>query len=542
MAWRFKITAGLVALAYIALGAYLYSLQVGNIDLVHPPARAAAEKQQVRVLSDRGVIYLRDRDGIPVPAATNRTFSVIYAVPKEIEDPLETSYRLAAKLPLSQEEIFQKLSKKDDPYELLAKKVSEETVREIAQMHIRGIYTGKDLERFYPLGELTAHVIGFVGPRDDQPGVQGKYGIERYYDEALQAEVAPGRQGLGDTDLSLTIDVSIQQEAEEILRNLVTKYQAEGGLAIVEDVATGAILAMVSVPSYDPNKYSRYPLGLFLNPAVEKIYEPGSVMKVITMAAGIDSGAVTPSTTYIDKGYLVIDGSRIQNYDFLTKGPHGKTTMTNVIEHSINTGSVFVQQKMGRDIFLSYLKKFGFDEKTGIDLPGELKGNLRQLHPHAKDIAYATASYGQGIAVTPIELISAFSAIANDGVLMRPYLNAALQPKVVRRVVRPETAKQVREMMVSAVDKAKVATIPGYSVGGKTGTAYVPDFEHGGYTHEVINTYIGFAPASKPRFTVLIRLDKPEGAPYAALTVVPAFRELMQFLLNYSQVPADRVE
>jgi len=215
----------------------------------------------------------------------------------------------------------------------------------------------------------------------------------------------------------------------------------------------------------------------------------------------------------------------------------------NVLERSINTGAVWAERTIGHDIFYDYLVKFGLGEATNIDFPQERSGNLSNLQrKQASDIDFATASFGQGIAVTPLELINAFSAIANGGKLMRPFLNAELKPKINRQVISEISSHSLKEMMVSAVEKAEVAVIPGYQIAGKTGTAQVPDFIKGGYTLDVINTYIGFAPAEKPQFVILLKLDKPKGAPLAGLSVVPAFRELAQFVLNYYNIPPDKLQ
>ncbi len=222
------------------------------------------------------------------------------------------------------------------------------------------------------------------------------------------------------------------------------------------------------------------------------------------------------------------------------KKAHGLQTMGGVIEQSINTGSIFAEKTMGHDIFYDYLKKFNFDKLTNIELPGELKGDLRNLKK-GKDVNFATASFGQGIAVTPVRLIAAVSAIANGGSLMKPLILNDGKEEVVGRVISEETARKVANMMVSAVKKNIIADIPNYSVAGKTGTAFVPDFVKGGYTEEVVNTYVGFAPASDPKFVILIKLDKPKDAPLAGQTVVPAFRELAQFILNYYNIAPDKL-
>jgi cell division protein FtsI/penicillin-binding protein 2 len=337
------------------------------------------------------------------------------------------------------------------------------------------------------------------------------------------------------------LDPNIQQQAESVLNKLVFDNGATGGSIIVADPLTGKLLAIASAPTYDPNTYSSFGLKTFLNPITEHIYEPGSVFKVFTMAAGIDSGKLTPDTTYYDSGSVTINGKKITNYSLKTHGAYGKATMTNVIEHSINTGAVFAEAKIGNDIFTAYMKKFGLGEKTGVDLPGELSGNLKRLTPKSPKVAFATASYGQGVSVTPLGLLNAMAAIANGGTLMRPYLNSELSPSAIRRVLSTSTTEQVIKMMVSAVDKAEIAKIEGYSLAGKTGTAFIPDFVNGGYTDTVIDSFVGFGPASNPKFIVLVKVDTLPSTAIAATNVVPVFKEMAQYLINYYNIPPDRI-
>jgi cell division protein FtsI/penicillin-binding protein 2 len=342
-------------------------------------------------------------------------------------------------------------------------------------------------------------------------------------------------------DLTVTIDPNIQIEAEKILDNLVKTTGATGGDVMVMDPKTGKILAMGGDPSFDPNSYSQFPLGDFLNTDVQGVYEPGSIMKVITMAAGIDAGKITPNTTYDDKGYVNIDHAHITNYNLTTQGAYGAgTTMTQVIEHSINTGAIWAENATGNSIYLSYLKKFGLGDKTGIDLPGEVSGNMSQLTLKAPQVDWDTAAYGQGVAVTPVELVSAISAIANNGVLMRPYLNAALQPQEIRQVISTSTSQQVTQMMVDAVDLAQVAEINGYTMAGKTGSAYMPNPNGGGYLNELTDSYIGYGPTSDPKFVAFIRLNTIPVTSLAAETVVPAWNQLAQWIINYYNIPPDR--
>ena len=541
MASRFTILIGLLLVAYSFLIFRLYDLELVKGD--YYTARAASEALASQDLSaNRGAIYFTDRGGGMLPAAINKDFPIIYAVPKEIEDPQESANALAPILNMpvgSLEKIF---LKPNDSYEVLNKRADPYIVAQVGNLNIKGVYTDAGAERFYPMGSVASQVLGFVGPNATDNGESGHYGVEEFYNSTLEGVVSGTKEIAQGTDINLTIDPNIQIEAEKILDDLVATNNATGGSVIVEDPQTGRILAMGSTPDFDPNNYSSSSIANFLNSAMQKVYEPGSVFKVITMAAGIDAGKITPQTTYDDKGSVTISGKKLTNYDFLTHGAYGPgTTMTNVIEHSINTGAVFAEEQTGNDIFASYLRKFGLDERTGVDLPGEVAGNLNQLKPKAPQVAFSTASYGQGVAVTPLEIINAIAAIANGGTLMRPYLNAALQPQVIRRVISASTAEQVTGMMISAVDKASVANIDGYSLAGKTGSAFIPDLVHGGYTDKLIDSYIGFGPTSNPKFVAMIRIDTLPSSAIAALSVVPAFRELSQYIINYYGIPPDRM-
>ena len=518
----------------------LYRLQIQNGDLY--AARAANQIALAGLLkSSRGSIYITDKDGEHIPVALNRAYPAIIAAPAEIANPDEVMDTFADFLKIDRVKLSELLSKKGDLYEIVKSRVTEEEVQSVRQVGFKGIYIDEQESRFYPFNELGAHLIGFLGP-DDAGGFSGKYGIEAMYEDALKgvegrAEKDQYARPVLGQDIFLTIDRNIQERAEEILGTLVTTYGAKGGTVIVEEPKTGKILAFGNYPTFNPNTYNNFPLSRFLNPAVQAIYEPGSILKVVTMSAGIDSGAITPQTTYVDYGEARVKDRVIKNFDGKT---YGLSTMTEVIEHSINTGAVFAEKATGHETFYSYLTQFGFGEKTGVGLPGELKGSLKPLASSPKsDVQYATASFGQGISVTPIQLLQAVAAIANNGVLMKPILLVEDAPTVVRRVVSETTAKQVTDMMISAVEEGKIAGIPEYRIAGKTGTAQVPDFARGGYSKDVVNTYIGFGPASNPRFIILIKIDQPEGALLAGQTVVPAFRELAQFILNYHNIPPD---
>jgi cell division protein FtsI/penicillin-binding protein 2 len=544
MGIRFALISGFIFLAYGFLLFHLYQVQLvrGGYYAARAESQAVAAS---KITSIRGGIYFTDLNGTTLPAAVNQDSPIIYAVPKDVQDPQEAANLLAPILNMSADRLTAVLSKPKDSYELLERKAPASVVTQVeglaASSNIKGIYADEELERFYPLGTVASQLLGYVGPDATDGGESGHYGVEGFYNDMLDG-TGPGAQAVVGSDLTLTIDPNIQIEAEKVLGDLVTANNATGGSVIVADPLTGKILAMGSTPSFDPNSYQSSSIANFLNPAVQAVYEPGSIFKVITMAAGIDSGAITPSTTYTDTGSLKINGYTILNYDVATHGAYGPgTTMTNVIEHSINTGAIFAENKIGNSTFLNYMKLFGIDQKTGVDLPGEVAGSLRGLTPTARQVAYDTVAYGQGVAVTPVELVSAVSALANGGTLMRPYVNAALAPQTIRRVISSSTAAQVTQMMVSAVDKAGVATIKGYSLAGKTGSAFIPDLVHGGYTDKLIDSYIGFGPTSNPRFIVLIRLNTLPSTALAAQSVVPAWRMLAQYIINYYNIPPDRV-
>ena len=542
MGIRFTLVIVSFGLVFLFILFNLFELQI----LKNQNFLAKAESQYFaseKLKAARGAIYFTDKDRSHFPLVINKDFETIYAVPKEIEDSKEAANLLTGILNIPAPEIERKLSKSKDPYELLLKKAPKEIAKEVKSLKIPGLYVKTEPERFYPFNSLASQLVGFVGVSGDDRAEAGRYGLEKYYNGLLSGQDGEAKDGKiilpkSGQDLNLTIDPNLQREVQRILNRLVSNHKATGGTVIVQDPQTGKILALESNPGFNPNTYGKFSLETFLNPAIQSIYEPGSVFKVITMAAGIDSGKITPETTYVDTGLLRVSGKEIRNWDLKT---YGKVTMTNVLEKSINTGAAFAERQIGHGLFKDYLEGFGFGDKTGLDFPGELGGYLRRLGLKSPEIAFATASFGQGVAVTPIEMINAFSAIANGGELMRPLLTSEVEPKAIRRVISREAARLTSEMMMSALDKAEIGKINSYQLAGKTGTAQVPDFKKGGYTDKVINTYIGFGPLSNPRFTILIKLNEPEGAPLAGTTVVPAFRDLAQFILNYYNIPPDRL-
>lgn len=527
--------------AYFVLVFNIYNLQIEKGK--YYSARAESQNKTAAFLEAvRGNIFFTDRNNNRSPAAINKEYPIIFAVPKEIKNPEEIAGQLASVLNIGKEKLSDVFLKENDPYELLVKKADDNQIEAVKQLKLKGIHIDKERYRFYPFQKLGAHILGFMAQNANDNLSSGKYGAEAFFNKQLSGmngkmsgdsltEPKPGE------DVVLTIDASIQTKAEDILDNLIKKYQAVGGSVIVEEPKTGKILALANNPTYDPNNYSEYEMKNFFNTAAQGIYEPGSVFKLVTMSAGLNSGKITPDTTFVDKGSVTLNGRTIKNWDGKA---NGKVTITEVIEKSINTGAVYAVQQIGKDIFYNYLLKFGFNEKTGIELPGEVNNDIKKLKSSFKDIDFATASFGQGVAITPIRLISSLAAIANNGILVKPYIVAGTKITEIRRVISEETARKITDMMVSVVKKGQVAQIPNYYVAGKTGTAKIPDFKNGGYLEGVnIHSFVGFAPAYNPQFIILFKLDKPKGAPVAAVTVGPAFKELAEFILNYYNIPPD---
>lgn len=528
MKWRFVLLLAVLALFYGTLIFRFYTLQIRQgVDYAEK-----IEKQDKSIQNNavkRGEIYFTDRSQNAIPVAINKKFPVVFAVPQEIKEPSKTAALLASIVGWKEEKLVGALSKPNDPYENILEKATSEQIRLIQELKLKGVYTEERDFRYYPFQDLAAHLLGFVGfNQDSSSQPTGLYGSENFYERKL----------LEGQDIHLTIDVNLQTRAEEILENLIKKFEAVAGAVIIQKPNSGEILALANKPDFNLNNYSQSAVSLFLNPATQSLYEPGSVLKVLTIAAGLDGKKFTPQTTFYDVGRVILNGRTIENWDHKA---YGQATVANIIENSINTGAVWAEQSIGHNLFYDYLTKFGLSEITGVDLPYERAGNLTNLQKkQARDIDFATASFGQGVAVTPLELINSFSAVVNGGRLMKPFLNKETKPQIIRQVIAPEISSQLKEIMVSALEKAGVAAIAHYRLGGKTGTAQLPDMKNGGYTSEVINTYIGFAPADNPQFVILLKIDKPKGAPLAGLSVVPAFKEMAQFVLNYYQIPPEK--
>lgn len=560
--WRLYFFRGILFFAGMVIIGRLYVLQViGREKWV-----AMAEEQHLvaqALRAERGSVSLRDGD-LTYPIAVNREYKLVYVIPKLVEDVPATVVALSSILRVEESVIRDRLSNRSDPFEVIKKKISAEEESRIKELHLKGVSFLPETYRYYPAGELASKVIGFAGPSDD--GEIGIYGVEASWNGELhgkdgavsQERDAAGRWiSLSDRDhvepengenIVLTIDRVIQYEVEKILADSREKFNADTASAIVLEPKTGKILAMASVPQFNPNEYGKTEdIGLFMNPLVSSPYESGSVMKPITMAIGIEDGKVNPNTDFVDTGVVNEAGYAIKNAE---EKVYGKSSMTKVLDESINTGVMYVERLVGHIPFRESLRRFGFGAKTGIRLPAENAGNLRNLDNPKSTIQFLTASFGQGITVTPIQLAMAYGAIANDGILMKPQIvdritdtngeTRSVEPEEVRRVLSQDTAHKVGQMLRSVVvnGHGKRADVPGYLVGGKTGTAQVAKTGSKGYDENItVGSFAGYAPINDPRFVVIVKFDNPKDVQWAESSAAPTFGSIMRFLLSYATVP-----
>lgn len=555
----------LSAAAAVLIGR-LFSLQVNE----HPLFSAFARGQQQvseEVLPERGKIFGRNLDGTLVTFAANKQFPLVYAVPQRIEDVAEAEKLLAKVLALNDEDrevLREKLSDAEDPYELIADKLSDEQVAQVEEAALPGVSIAYARERFYPHRERLADTVGFVG-FDAEGSRRGVYGIEAYFEEVLRGEagkVKGERDGQGvlleafseegalplpGADVVLTVDANIQYQAEQALKTAVERWGASGGTVLVMEPDTGNIRAVANEPTFDLNQYGKVAdANMYLNEAIAVPYEPGSVFKPVTMAAAIDSGVITPETTYENTGSIKIGSYTVSN---TLQQYNGERTMVEALQYSLNTGAIFAAEALGYKNFLTYIEAFGFGQPTGVTFSNEPAGSIAHVRS-GRAINLATASFGQGISVTPLQLASAIGIIANNGKLMRPKLveyiehptgeKEQMPTEEVRQVISERTAIRLAAMMTRVVEHGtgELAQVPGYTIAGKTGTAQIPNVGSPGYAQGHNHTFVGFFPAFDPEFVILVKLVRPK-ARYASTTAAPVFKELTEYLISYAAIPPD---
>ncbi len=562
----------IISILIIIMGAVfivrLYLLQV----MRHNDFKNLADKQYIKSdggLFSRGAIYFKDKDGNLISAATLKSGFLLTINPKVIKDK-EAAYKAISETLAIDHDSFIAKASKDDTYEEIAKKVSEEDAKEIKSKIKSAKITGITLYpmqwRYYPGEGAAAHELGFLG-YDANNNFGGRYGLERFYEDTLERSkddiyanffvqifsdikgVAKGNSTEG--DIVATIEPSVQSSLEDTLRQIQSKWSSRESGGIIMDPKTGAIYAMASLPGFDPNNFQSVKNSeVFRNPLVEDVREMGSIVKAITLASGIDAGVVSPSTTYMDKGFMIVNESTIWNHDHTI---NGLTTMQEVLDKSLNMGAAYVERKLGNKKFAEYMKAFGIAEKTGIDLPNEALNIVSNLKS-PRDVEYVTASFGQGIALTPVSMIRALAALGNGGILVTPHLgerinyggglSKSIAPPVGKRVISEDASEKISKMLVAVVDKALLsgrARNPHYSIAAKTGTAQIANPNGGGYySDRYLHSFMGYFPASDPKFIILLYTLDPQTNQFAADTLAMPFSDLSEFLINYYQIPPDR--
>lgn len=563
---RVRFLSVCAILVSIVLLARLYMLQIVHGDEYRREA-SGQYMEAVGEMPDRGDIFFTKKGGERVAAAVIQNGWRIAINPKEISAPDEVYAQLASAATIDEARFRTSAAKTGDPYEEVAFRLSDDEADEVRARELDGVITVRDQWRFYPAGQLAAHALGFVGFRGDTRA--GVYGLESYYEDTLRhdqdlyvnpfAEIFSNVQALVADPLEqrgsiiTSLEPSTQGQLEVILEDVRKRYAAKQVGGIIMNPQTGEIVAMGIMPSFDPNKYNLVENPhLFQNSLVESTFEMGSIMKPLTIAAALDANAITPQSTYNDKGCITKTGFKLCNFDF--KG-RGVVDMQEVLSQSLNTGVSYAVDRMGNEKFAEYVKKFELGEETGIDLPGEVAGNIDALYVKgAADVDFASASFGQSIAVTPIEMIRALAILANGGKLPEPHLAMAVRTSSgierkfatadEKQILRPETAETVTNMLVKVYDDALLGgemKQEHYSIAAKTGTAQIANPGGGGYyTDRYLHSFFGYFPAHDPKFIVLLYAVEPRGEMYASHTLAKPFDTLARFLINYYDIPPDR--
>jgi cell division protein FtsI (penicillin-binding protein 3) len=518
--------------------------------------KLAAQQQQVQIpyLSKRGAIYDHKENELAISIEVDS----VYADPGKVVNADRAANNLTSVLQIDRKELRQRL-KSHRSFEWIQRQISPKESAEVKALNLPGVHFLKENRRFYPNSQLAAHIIGFVGL--DSKGLEG---VEFQYNtllngrnrewtterDALGREIMMSESPLEKEDhlqnIFLTLDKNIQHVTETELSQAVQRWGAKGGIAIAMEPQTGKILAMTSFPFFNPNQFLQYQPKFWRNHAISDTFEPGSLFKTFLAAAAVEEGVVQPSDSFFcENGSYTVYDRTIHDH---TK--RGWLTFQQIIKFSSNIGAAKVGEKIGKERFYRYISAFGFGEKTRIDLPGEGKGIVH--HPrYWTPVSLDTISFGQGISVTGIQLVTALSAIANGGFLMRPYVvekiandqgevSQSFQPEVVRRVISAETAKRVTALLRMTTEKGgtgEEAVPTGYEVAGKTGTAQKIEPLLGGYSEDRFNCgFMGFAPVEDPKIALLIVIDEPQGPSYGGTVAAPVFKSIMEKVLPYLNI------
>lgn len=561
---RNRVFSFLILFFALILIGKLFLLQIVNKNTY----RDLADRQYATPTSDvfeRGSILLTHKDGKLISGATQLSGYKVAVDMTKIKDREGLYEKLNAVKNFSKD-VYDKIGT-SDTYEEILHKLDKKEADKISSLKIKGVSVFKEKWRFYPGDSLAAHSIGFVAYDGDD--LAGRYGLERYYNTELSrkvenpyvnffAEVFSNinkhffENDVREGDIVSTIEPTVQANLERELAIVDQKYQPDSLGAIIMNPKDGSIYALAVKPDFDLNNFTKVEdTKTFANPLVENVLEFGSVVKPLVMASALNEGVVKATTTYTDKGSVVIDKKEIFNFDKKGRGPN--TSMQDVLNQSLNTGMVFVYQHLGKDKFRDYMLGYGIKNKTGIDMPNETSGLVANLNS-PRDLEYANASFGQGIALTPVELVRALASLGNGGTLVTPHLVSRIRysdgtfkdlnyPTVPTKITKA-TSEEISRMLVGVMDKSLrngALKLDHYSVAIKTGTAQVANLDSGGY-YEDRNThsFFGYFPAFDPKFIVFLYAVHPKGVAYAAQTWADPFSRISKFLINYYEIPPDR--
>lgn len=572
---RLRLLSLLVLLFALLLGSKLYFLQIVSGENF----KAKAKHQYIANTNyfDRGTIFFTTKNGAEVPGANIKTGFVLYLNPTLLEKQTDTDLEkihetVNAIVPIDKDEFLLKAHKVNDPYEELAKRLPSELADKIKQLTIPGLAVAEERWRVYPGENMAAHTVGLVGLSSKDTLIAGRYGLERFYEPTLKRSgdstfvnffaeifsniksVVKEEEGL-EGDIVTTIEPSVEAFLESELKKVTDKYSSDFSGGIVIDPTTGEIFAMALTPTFDPNiPQEAESSNIFSNKLVEDRYEMGSIVKALTMAAGLDSGAISARSIYNDPGCLTFNTKTFCNYNGKSHG--SGLNMQIVLNKSLNTGATHVVSRMGNVKFNDYMLRFGLDTLTGIDLPNEGKSLVANLKTN-RDLESAQASFGQGIALTPINTIRALSTLANGGTLITPHLVKEIRYKLGttktiiyptaeerERVLKPETSTEISRMLTEVVDRSLregAVRLEHYSIAAKTGTAQIarPDVA-GYYDDRYLHSFFGYFPAYEPRFLIFLYTYYPKGVQFASETLTDSFFSITKFLINYYNISPDR--
>lgn len=555
--FRLRAWYVLILVCFLAIGVKLFYMQV----IKHDYYKAAAYEDQFKqyvIPAERGAIYAHDGNG-QVPLVLNQDTFTLFADPKFIKDPDDSAEKVASIIGGKQEE-YAKLMRMQTRYAVLKKRLNKQQKNQLKALDIKGLGIKTEPVRTYPQGTLAAQLLGFVNDEGD-----GNYGVEQALNDALkgkdgQLEAITDAQGVPlvstgsdvlrearpGKDLMMTIDVNMQRKIEQLLKPHLESVQAKSGSVIVMDPYTGAIKAMANYPSYNPAKfYDVKDASLFTNPSVSSPLEVGSIMKTLTVAAGLNEGVIKPDTTFYDPAAVTIDGHTIKNV--AEDGGAATRSIADILRYSLNTGAVYIMQQLGggkinkkaRLKWHDYLvNKYGLGQKTGVEQGYEAEGSVPDpTDGFGLNLQYANSSFGQGITITPLQMLSAYNSTINGGTYYRPHLveQGDKSSLVVRKnVVKPSVSKTMRKFHENSAQlQYPFITRDNYNVGGKTGTAEIPSPD-GGYRTDLNNgTFIGFIGGDKPEYTIMVRVDEPHVSFYAGTSAAaPLFAKTLDVLIN----------